>query len=258
MTLRLSRRGFLRLGGAAIASISLPRSLRAKGTEIPVLLYHDISDDVRDEYTVSPSLFSAQMEWLYGSGFRAVSVSDLERPQRPGRTVVITFDDGYASFMDYAFPLFREYGFKATVNVIGRYVGGVLDANGPKPMLSWDEYRHLVESGLVEIGCHSHDLHAYGHRGVLGVSDGTVREDLLLFRETAGKETGRDPDILAWPYGLYDGRKIRVAADAGFRYLLTSNPGGFKPGGDLSEIPRRNVHEGTGLLSFRKTLGEAP
>jgi peptidoglycan/xylan/chitin deacetylase (PgdA/CDA1 family) len=255
MTLRLSRRGFLTLGGAAILSISLPRNLRAKGPEIPVLLYHDISDDIRDEYTVSPSLFSAQMEWLYGSGFRAVSVRDLGRPLRPGRTVVITFDDGYASFMDYAFPLFREYGFKATINVVGRHVGSFLDVNGNRPMLSWDEYRHLMDSGLVEIGCHTHDLHAYGHRGVLGVTDGALQADLLLFRETAGKETGKSPDILAWPYGLYDGRKIRVAIDAGFRYLLTSNAGGFEPGGDLSEIPRRNVHEGTDLRSFRKILG---
>jgi len=249
--MRISRRELIRLGGALAASICVPALARETPVEVPVLLYHDISDGFRDPYTISPSLFAAHMEWLYNNGFRAIALRDIARPPGNGRRVVITFDDGYASYMDYAFPLFREYGFHSTINVIGSLAGTYLDHGGNRPMLAWDEYRHLLQSGGVDIGCHTHGLHSAARKGVLGVSGEALRKDLRTFREVLRRETGKSTDILAWPYGLYDAARVSIAREEGFRHLLTSREARFAASGDVAEIPRRNIDNLYDITSFR-------
>lgn len=252
--MRMSRREFLRLGGALAASICAPALARETPVNIPVLLYHDISDEFRDTYTISPSLFAAQMEWLHNNGFRAIAVRDIARPPGNGKAVVLTFDDGYASYMEYAFPLFREYGFHSTINVIGSLAGTYLHEGGNRPMLAWDEYRYLVQSGRVDIGCHSDRLHSAAHKGVLGVPGETLRQDLRTFREVLRRETGKSTDILAWPYGLYDAQRISIAREEGFRHLLTSREASFLGSGDVAEIPRRNIDNLYDITSFRMAV----
>jgi len=252
----LTRRSFHKLCGLAALFLALPRMSRAASAGIPVLLYHDISNEFTDEYTISPSDFAAQMEWLYENGYRAEALAGIGAGHAlPKRSVAITFDDGYASFMDYAFPLLRQYGFKATINVIGEYAGACLEMEGRRPMLSWDEYRHLAGSGLIDIGCHTYGLHRYIHRGVTGVADHVLADDLRLFKETMHKETGQYPEVLAWPYGLYTQRSISIAAESGFRRILTSRRGLFEPGGNPLEIPRQMVSGKIDLVSFRRLIG---
>jgi peptidoglycan/xylan/chitin deacetylase (PgdA/CDA1 family) len=111
------------------------------------------------------------MEWLYSNGYSAISLSRLKDSQLPEKAVVITFDDGYASFMDFSFPLLQSYRFKATINIIGNAVGSYLPMAGNRPMLSWDEYRYLTAGGIVDLGCHTFKLHAFRHRGVLDVPE---------------------------------------------------------------------------------------
>jgi peptidoglycan/xylan/chitin deacetylase (PgdA/CDA1 family) len=118
-------------------------------------------------------------------------------------------------------------------------------------MLAWDEYRYLLQSGRVDIGCHSYRLHAAAHKGVLGVSGETLRQDLRTFREVLRRETGKSTDILAWPYGLYDAQRISIAREEGFRHLLTSREASFRGSGDVAEIPRRNIDNLYDLTSFR-------
>jgi peptidoglycan/xylan/chitin deacetylase (PgdA/CDA1 family) len=249
--MKISRREFLRLGGALAASLCAPALARETPVGIPVLLYHDISDEYRDPYTISPSLFAAQMEWLHDNGFRAIPVRDIVRPPGNGKAVVLTFDDGYASYMEYAFPLFREYGFHSTIDVIGSLAGKFLHEGGNRPMLAWDEYRVLLRSGRVDIGCHSYGLHAAARKGALGVSAGTLRQDLRTFRDVLRRETGESTEILAWPYGLYDAQRIAIAREEGFRFLLTSREASFRGTGDVAEIPRRNIDNLYDITSFR-------
>lgn len=248
--MKISRREFICWCGALSASTCAP-ALALASVGVPVLLYHDISDDFRDSYTISPSLFAAHMEWLHNNGFRAVPLRDIARSPGNGKRVVITFDDGYASYMEYAFPLFREYGFHSTINVIGSLAGTFLHDGGNRPLMAWDEYRHLLKSGLVDIGCHTHGLHLFAQKGALGISGETLRQDLRTFREVLRRETGKSTDILAWPYGLYDAKRIAIAREEGFRHILTSRNASFPVSGDIAEIPRRNINHLHDITSLR-------
>jgi peptidoglycan/xylan/chitin deacetylase (PgdA/CDA1 family) len=251
--MRVNRRGFLIRAAAAAPLLLCMWGNALPGTRgIPFLLYHDISDEFDDEYTLSPSLFEKHLTWLHTSGYRTYSLSELQGGKifRKENAVVISFDDGYASFMNFAFPLLKKYGYRCIMNVIGKYVGSSIEMGGERPMLGWDDYRYLVNSGLVDIGCHTHNLHEW-NRWRSHVPERALRADLLLFQKTLLKETGRKTEILAWPYGIYDQKRMAVAKGAGFRYLLTSNDGYLGSVSGLFEIPRKNVSSGFGLASLR-------
>jgi peptidoglycan/xylan/chitin deacetylase (PgdA/CDA1 family) len=267
MTINLDRRTFLIGAGALLAlpligqaSTLFPQTqnkdtavAKARG-RVPVLLYHDISDYLSDAYTVTATQFASQMEWLYNNGYQAISLKQISDLAIPTKTIVITFDDGYASFMDFAFPLLRYYNFKATINIIGEYVGSYLSVAGNRPMLSWDEYRYLTASGVVDLGCHTYKLHAFRHRGVADVSEKTLHEDIQLFQKTMVREIGKPSEIMAWPYGFYTKRTIEIAAQAGIRYMLTSQRGFLGSKSPMTEIPRIPVGNDMDFKTFKSIL----
>ncbi|MCX8116675.1 MAG: polysaccharide deacetylase family protein [Desulfobacterota bacterium] len=252
----LTRRDFLKgTLGAFLISPGRGRDREVPTKRIPVLLYHDISNSVKDDYTLSPAQFAAQMEWLYSEGYQALlfrEVPSLPEEQLE-RKVVITFDDGYASFIDYAFPLLQSYQFKAILNPIGAHVGTFIPMGTNRPLLSWDEYRYLLKTGLVELGCHTYELHH--SKGALSVSASRLESDLQRFQEVAQRETGRRVQILAWPYGYFDRQSVRVAKKVGFQYLLTSEEGLFERASGWDRIPRLNINYKLDLVSFKQYLG---
>ena len=68
------------------------------------------------------------MRLLHDEGFQAVSLADFlafaaGRRQLPRKSVLLTFDDGYRSFMQYARPVLKDYGFSATLFVYSDFIG---------------------------------------------------------------------------------------------------------------------------------------
>ena len=256
--MNLTRRQFLTFSGAAVLALALPGRGQAQAVRIPVLLYHDLSVHPGEEETVVPSVFASQMEWLYGMGFRAVSFDEIGALDADSarRAVIITFDDGPASFLEHAYPLLAEYRFKATVTIIGQKTTGVTSSHDPS--LGWDECRYVAASGLVDIGCHSYALHTWGgwsspERAMPAFNE-NLGKDLALFQDRCRRELGRPASVLAWPYGKHDRTSIEIAKQEGFRYILTSNRGYYERGGDRGAVPRWPVNRDADLPAFRKFI----
>lgn len=256
--MNLTRREFLKLGGAAAVSLSFAEGSFANAVNIPVLMYHDISHQVSDPETVVPPRFAAQMEWLFSAGYRTIFFGEIDTldAERAKRAVIITFDDGFASFMDYALPLFQNYGFKSTINIIGNCVGGFVSGNDPR--LSWDECRYLARTGLVEIGCHTYGLHFwYGNQSrtnAVTVFNDKLEQDLSFFQKVYTREMGHPATTLAWPYGMHDAKSIELAEQAGFSSILNSEYGYFEKGSRRYDIPRLPVGHAVDLKVFREMI----
>src|SRR5438128_1548231 len=88
-------------------------------------------DDTERDLFVSPDQFATQMADLVHRGFRSVSLGQISDAQ--GRTVLITFDDGYAHVADTVTPILERFGFSAAMFVPAAYVGG---------RNAWDEDEH--------------------------------------------------------------------------------------------------------------------
>ena len=122
-------------------------------------------------YAVTPTNFVRQMDWLRNNGYHFV-----ERRRRAGRAarggsrcrekaVLVTFDDGYRSVYDHAWPMLKMFRIPAVDHVVGSWLEekDTVDFDGRSSrggkLMSWEELREMRESGLVEIGSHSYDLH---------------------------------------------------------------------------------------------------
>lgn len=216
-----------------------------------VAMYHSVGDRADDPYriTVTPDRLDAQLRWLRRRGLRGVPVAELlaARARGAGGDLVgLTFDDGYADFVEHALPCLRRWGCGATLFVLpGRLAGdNAWDPLGPrKPLLSADGIRHAAAEG-VEIGSH----------GLTHV-DLTTADDAVLTAETAGSRallaelTGAPVTGFCYPYGTVDARAADAVRAADYTYACAIDPG---PLTGPYALPR--VHVGQRDTSVRLLL----
>jgi hypothetical protein len=130
----------------------LPEEL---GEEIQVFMFHKVN---RIE-------LKAQFEFLKQNNYKTVSIDTFlaflsGEADFPGKSVLLTFDDGEKSLYEVAYPLLQEYGFQAAAFVIPHFITDDPDRNSHKRMVSWSELREMARSGVVDVQSHSyyHDL----------------------------------------------------------------------------------------------------
>ena len=219
----MKRRDFLKL--AAIAGFTPSTLFAARTYQVPVLMYHDINEDKKDEYSVSPIVFEHQMKWLKFKGFNAIPITEIHNAKE--KDIVITFDDGYKSFKEYAFPILQDFNWHSTVNLVGEWIGKQIPDIKLRPALSKEEIQELYTTELVGFGCHTYGLHSL-KRNVTHMNEKQIRSDLLKFQAMYFDMLNAHCQVLAWPFGKYTEASVNAATETGFNYLLTSHYGRYR------------------------------
>jgi peptidoglycan/xylan/chitin deacetylase (PgdA/CDA1 family) len=116
---------------------------RGSGPKAVILLYHRVAEPPSDPHLlcVTPRHFAEHLEVLRERG-RLVRLPELAGALRdgvppPGRSVAVTFDDGYADNLCNAKPLLERYGVPATVFVTTGYLDRAEE-------FWWDELERLL------------------------------------------------------------------------------------------------------------------
>lgn len=241
------------------------------GQPLPVLMYHHISPKP-GLVTCSPENFRAQMEWLAKNGWKTLSTAAfadaLATGQIPRKSVFITFDDGYLDNWIYAHPVLQEFGQQASIFLITGWIGdgqvrpqagqpGVPDvpihnqamaaaANGQldAAFLRWSEIDAMRAAGTFDFHSHTHS-HTRWDRTVAdpAARDAALAADLATSRATLSTRLGDVSPHLCWPQGYFDAAYQRVAKEAGFTHLYTTEPGVVRRDVDLAHIPRLVVKD---------------
>lgn len=192
-----------------------------------LLMYHSVSHEPDDPYrvTVSPGRLRRQLGWLLDRGLRGVGVAELLRARAAGEAadlVGLTFDDGYADFVDHALPLLREHGCTATVFALPGRIGqyNAWDPLGPrKPLLTEDGLRAAAEAGM-EIGSHG-----LLHHRLPGADSHTLRRETAYSRTALQEITSQRVGGFCYPYGAVDRRAVNAVRAAGYDYACAIDPG---------------------------------
>lgn len=231
------------------------------------LTYHKvISADSLAKYStqVSVQKLEADFKWLADNGYTAILPRELLTIDtiKP-KTVIITFDDGYYDNYFYMYPLLEKYGLKAEINVIVNWI----TEERKNGWLTWNECREMSESGRVEIGSHTCNLHNPTNSGsyILGGVNGVGREvgesdadyieritaDLQKSKDVIKERVGIEPVSFAYPYGEGNSFINRYILDL-FAITFLTNNGNFNPKGDLHLLPRNSVTMETELKNILK------
>lgn len=221
---------------------------------VPILCYHNLGPQSKGRLLLGAPQFDQQMRYLKAQGYRVISLKDfLEwmqlKRQLPKRSVVLTFDDGYKAFREYAYPLLKELGFTATLFVYTDYVGAGRNA------LNWDELKALSAEGFdVQAHSKSHaDL-----RRASGETDAQyarrmeaeLAEPAKLFQ----RYLGRPSPILAYPYGRADDGVVAKAKEYGYVAALTVRRQGSPVFVQPLRIHRSQIYSEMSLEDFVKNL----
>ncbi len=222
-------------------------------TFVPILYYHyiRINPNPRDRVgfglSTPPAAFRAQMQYLAGHGFHVLSLHQAvlaiqNHSGLPSRSVVLTFDDGYADFFSAAVPILQSHGFTATSFVITGRMG-------------WGGY--LTPSQIVAadgmgftIGAHTVDHVALAAQ-VPARASWEIKQSKLTLETLLGHPV-RD---FAYPYGSFNLYDMAQAKSLGFETAVSTLSGTWHSTGQLFELSRVRIGGGLPLASFANLVG---
>lgn len=278
----------------ALTSLLLTVATTAAAAAEPRLLalcYHDVvtsaAEARADPMAVTVDALTQQFSWLAANGYQPISLEQWAAAAAgeplPDKPVLLTFDDGYASFHDHVMPLLALFDFPAVLAPVTSWIdapaGATVDYGDEtvsrKRFMNWAEVREVAATGLVEIASHSHDL----HHGILGNPFGNtqpaaitrrydpetgyepedvyldrVGEDLARSVALIRDKAGLSPRAMVWPYGAYNAQVTALARSLGMAYGFTL--------AELANSPtQHNVHRllvgsDMTLSAFAMTMAE--
>lgn len=220
----------------SVAQVSAPAE---PSVALPVLMYHHILNETsrHNDYTISPEAFRSDLAYLKAQGYTPVLIRDLlayanEGKALPEKPVMITFDDGYESFYEYAFPILQEMEFPAVFSVVGRYADEYTQTDDHHIRYShsnWAQLKELQDSGIVEIQNHSYNLHSNegrkGSKKLPGESQEAYRKllngDLGKLQSACTEHLGVTPTTFTYPFGHISTEALPVLKGMGFQAAMT-------------------------------------
>lgn len=223
---------------------------------LTILTWHSI-DPGGSVISIAPQLFSKQMDAIAAAGFRGVSLREAVRHREmngrwPGKTVVLTFDDGYENFSSFALPAILRHGFSATVFLISRHMGGINDW-GPAPeglgrqkMMSWNQVREMSSAG-IEAGAHTRT-----HPDLRMLGNDALNEEISGSRREIEDEIGSPVETFAYPFGYLNEAACRIVG-AEFRAACTTSLSRVT-GEDPHLLPRLDIYYLRDLSRFSRAI----
>ena len=224
--------------GVLCLSIALTGTLAAANSGV-VLLYHHVANETPPSTSISPEEFHAHLDYLKENGFAVVPLDELvhrlrTRAPLPERTVAITFDDGYSSIYETAFPLLKEYEMPFTLFLSTEPIN-----NRQRNYMTWEQVRELSEAGALIAN------HLVSHPYMLSRESQETdvdwlerqRNELLEAEATILKETGQSHRFLAYPFGEFNAEIQSMLVEEGF-IGFAQNSGAIGYSSDFQALPR--------------------
>jgi len=223
---------------------------RAIAPRITVLLYHRVTDDVRDNLTVGIEQFDRQMA-LLRRHCRILSLDDVLAAEQIGTDsrprVAVTFDDGYEDNHLHAAPILQRHGIPAMFFVAtgivgaaqGRFPHDVRRGNPPIPVMSWSQIADLRRRGFG-IGSHS-----VSHIDCAGEPEGKVWQELCESRDALKDKLGIEKPLFGYPYGgrqHMTAQRLELVRRAGYAGCLSAYGGSNVGTVDRFNVLRRGIH----------------
>jgi peptidoglycan/xylan/chitin deacetylase (PgdA/CDA1 family) len=224
---------------------------------IPVLLYHRIikRSDVKGKHKiwVYEDKFYRQMKFLKDSGYKAITFEDIHtKSTSAGKNVIITFDDGYEDNYKVAFPILKEFGFKAVIFLVTgmqRNEWGIVEGEPALPMMNLEMIKEMMDYG-IEFGGHSRN-----HRDLTKLDPQEALNEIAGCKSDLEQKFGKTVISFSYPFGATNATLKLMAAESGYIYGISTNTGPDNFFDNLLQIKRREVHPGTTPGSFRKKAG---
>ena len=208
--------------------------------QVIIFCYHRLVDKVRYPGTeIKPADFEAQMKMLKDHGITVIGMQDFLAWRRgekniPARAAIISFDDGWKSQYEVAWPILKKFGYPVTMFIYTEGVrGGKL---GGGEAITWEQLADMRDNG-VDIQAHSatHQDLREGHRIAIPAEGGKrtykslhgAEYEQWLQNEVVGRKQLLEQRLaikvncFAVPFGNYNEHVKEMARNAGYEAMFT-------------------------------------
>lgn len=205
---------------------------------MPILMYHYVYDgdnppaSIDGNYLLDDKL-EEQLSYLVENDFYFPSYPEVKAflegtHSLPAKSVVLTFDDGEAGFLDVGIPLLEKYQVPATSFVIAS------DADAREKVI---DHR----SAYVSFQSHSYGMHqaggTIGHGGLISaLTEDEILEDLRHAQEVVGAT-----EAFAYPFGDVTADGQQAVREAGILCAFTTENAWAHVGDDVTALPRVRI-----------------
>ena len=220
-----------------------------------ILCYHAVEPGWHAPMSMEPADLAEHCAWLARRKSVVPLQDGVRRLDRSGRlprgVTALTFDDGFSSLFQHAWPVLARHRLPATVFLVAQTLtdhGQPVDWVDSPPAhrletLSLDQVREMQSAGIA------FESHSYSHADLTSLSFETCVRDLRTSRELLESLLGRPVRLLAYPRGRHNDAVRSAARRAGFSHAFTL-PENREPGGPYA-VPRVGVYRGNGLNELR-------
>jgi peptidoglycan/xylan/chitin deacetylase (PgdA/CDA1 family) len=205
-----------------------------------IFCYHRLVDKVRYPGTeITPSAFEAEMKSLKDRGITVISLQDYLAWRRsekniPPRCAVITFDDGWKSQYEVAWPIMKKYGYPFTMFI---YTEGVRGGSlGGGEAITWEQLADMRDNG-VDIQAHSatHQDLREGHMIMVAEPGGKrtkkkltgaeyeqwLQNEVVGCKQLLEQRLAIKVNCFAVPFGNYNEHVKELARNTGYEAVFT-------------------------------------
>src|SRR5437763_3422641 len=202
--------------------------------------YHRFVNQVRRPDTeITPQAFEQQMQELKNRGITVIPMQDFLAWKRgekniPPRSAVITFDDGWKSQYEVAWPIMKKFGYPFTMFI---YTEGVRGGHfGGGQAITWEQLADMRDNGVdIEAHTATHQDLREGHNIMLASPGGKrtktkltgpqyeqwVRNEVVGAKELLEQRLGIKVNCFAVPFGNYNEHVKELARNAGYEAMFT-------------------------------------
>jgi peptidoglycan/xylan/chitin deacetylase (PgdA/CDA1 family) len=234
----------------------------AQRESLLILMYHRVEDGPRNQYSVCLQAFHEQLAYLVDDGYEFLTMRQVHEKWPAvlsgAKSVVLTFDDLWASQTDACLPAMAERGAAGTFFVSTAHVrderhrptDGPFDT-GVAELGSWKDVELLHRSGM-EIGAHTHS-----HRKMSDLDPGAFAQELATSNRILVDMVKSPVTSFAFPYGrpsTYRSWMLPMLAEHGYTTACTTRWGRPTAQSNLLELPRIAIDGFDNLGRFARKL----
>ncbi len=154
----------------------------------------------------------------------------------PEHSFAITFDDGYRSVYQQAFPVLQRYGMTATVFLtVGKTKKKRLSSMEGRVMLSWSEIKEMRRSGIA------FGAHRLTHPDLTRLPAEVLETEVVDGKRVIEDALGSRVDTFAYPFGRYD-KRCRELVSRHFLCACSDRLGLVRPSSDPYAVERVDTY----------------
>ncbi|MFH1979537.1 MAG: polysaccharide deacetylase family protein [Patescibacteria group bacterium] len=219
-----------------------------------VLMYHSVGEN-RAFFTVKLRDFERQMNYLKQHNFNIISVAELlillknnkQKILNKNKTIIITFDDGYADNYETAFPVLKKYQYPATIFLTVGRVGTKLKLKNKTKinMLNWEQIKEMHNSGLIDF-----EPHTITHPKLSKIEITVAENEILESKQIIEEKLNKKCRVFAYPFGDFN-KNVKSLVQKYFGIAFSTKKGKISRVSDLYDLPRNSIDSEVSFMQFK-------